>query len=47
MFHVALQSAGILLAIFAVLMLFGGWAAAFAVGIAVVIVSAAVEAGAK
>ena len=46
MFHVALQSAGILLAIFAVLMQFGLWAAAFAVGVAIVIVSAAVEAGA-
>jgi len=45
MYHAALQVAGLLLAIFAVLMEFGAWPAAFAVGIAVVIVSAAVEAG--
>ncbi len=45
MYHAALQLAGLLLAIFAVLMEFGAWPAAIAVGIAVVIVSAAVEAG--
>ena len=45
MYHAALQVAGLLLAIFAVFMEFGAWPAAFAVGIAVVIVSAAVEAG--
>jgi len=45
MYHAALQVAGLLLAIFAVLMEFGAWPAAIAVGIAVVIVSAAVEAG--
>jgi hypothetical protein len=45
MIHAALQLAGLLLAIFAVFMEFGAWPAAFAVGVAVVIVSAAVEAG--
>jgi uncharacterized membrane protein len=45
MIHAALQVAGLLLAIIAVFMEFGAWPAAFAVGIAVVIVSAAVEAG--
>jgi uncharacterized membrane protein len=45
MYHAALQLAGLLLAIFAVLMEFGAWPAAIAVGIAVVIVSAAIEAG--
>ncbi len=45
MYHAALQLAGILLAVFAVLMEFGAWPAAFAVGVSVVIVSAAVEAG--
>ncbi len=45
MIHAALQVAGLLLAIFAVLMEFGAWPAAFAVGVAVVIVSAALEAG--
>jgi uncharacterized membrane protein len=45
MIHAALQVAGLLLAIIAVFMQFGAWPAAFAVGIAVVIVSAAVEAG--
>ena len=45
MIHAALQVAGLLLAIFAVFMEFGAWPAAFAAGIAVVIVSAAVEAG--
>ena len=45
MIHAALQVAGLLLAILAVFMEFGAWPAAFAVGIAVVIVSAAVEAG--
>lgn len=45
MYHAALQLAGLLLAIFAVLMEFGAWPAAIAVGIATVIVSAAVEAG--
>lgn len=47
MFHIMLQSVGILLCIFAVLMQFGVWPAAFAVGLAVVIVSAAVEAGSQ
>jgi uncharacterized membrane protein len=45
MYHAALQLAGLLVAILAVLMEFGAWPAAFAVGLAVVIVSAAVEAG--
>jgi hypothetical protein len=45
MYHAALQLAGILLAVFAVLMEFEAWPAAFAVGVSVVIVSAAVEAG--
>ena len=45
MIHAALQVAGLLLAIIAVFMEFGAWPAAFAVGVAVVIVSAAVEAG--
>ena len=45
MYHAALQVAGLLLAIIATFMEFGAWPAAFAVGIAVVTVSAAVEAG--
>ena len=45
MYHAAFQVAGLLLAIIATFMEFGAWPAAFAVGIAVVIVSAAVEAG--
>jgi uncharacterized membrane protein len=45
MYHAALQVAGLLLAIIAVFMEFGAWPAVFAVGVAVVIVSAAVEAG--
>ena len=45
MYHAALQVAGILLALVAVLIEFGLWPAVFATGIAVVIVSAAVEAG--
>lgn len=45
MFHAVLQVAGILLAIFAVLMQFGAWPAALATGVAVTIVSAALEAG--
>lgn len=45
MLHAALQSVGIVLALFAVLMAFGPWPALFAVGLAVTIISAAVEAG--
>ena len=45
MFHAVLQVAGILLALFAVLMEFGAWPAAFATGVAVTVVSAALEAG--
>ena len=45
MYHAALQLAGILLALVAVLIEFGLWPAVFATGIAVVVVSAALEAG--